>query len=147
VKLLNSTLAVGLAIALNLILIPPLGLVGAAIASFGSIATVNLLRVAEVGWLVKVGPYDASWAKPLLAGAAAAAVGLGTATVTDDLVGALAAAALGAVALGLTYAAVLPLLGLTDDDRTIVSRAARKITRRGGRPGSMARADAPVKPS
>jgi O-antigen/teichoic acid export membrane protein len=147
VKLLNSTLAVGLAIALNLVLIPPLGLVGAAIASFGSIATVNLLRVAEVGWLVKVGPYDASWAKPLLAGVAAAAVGWGTATVSADLVGTLAAAALGAAALGIAYVAVLALLGLTDEDRTIVSRAARKITRRGGRAGRMTRADAPVKPS
>ncbi len=148
VKLINSSLAVGLAIALNLFLIPELGITGAAIASLGSVATVNLLRVAEVWWLVRVGPYDLSWAKPLLAGAAAATVGWMVAMLTQGT-GLLLSSALGAVALGLAYAGLLVVLGLSDDDRIVVSRAARKFTRRrggspgGGSPGGMARAEAP----
>ena len=135
VKLVNSSLSVGLAITLNLILIPVLGLTGAAIASLGSVAIVNLLRVGEVGWLVRVGPYDLSWAKPLLAGAAAATVGWTVAMFAQGT-GLLVSSALGAVALGLTYAGLLVALGLSDDDRTVVSRAARKFTRRRGGCGS-----------
>jgi O-antigen/teichoic acid export membrane protein len=133
VKLINTTLSVGLAIVLNLILIPAMGVTGAAIASLGSVATVNLLRVAEVGWLVRVGPYDRSWAKPVVAGIAAAVAGWGGLLLLPDF-GLLGRSALSALALGTTYAIVLLALGLSDDDRTIVSRAARKFTRRRGGP-------------
>ncbi len=147
VKLVNSSLSVGLAITLNLILIPVLGLTGAAIASLGSVAMVNLLRVGQVGWLVHVGPYDLSWAKPLLAGAAAATVGWMVATFAQGT-GLLVSSALGAVALGLTYAGLLVALGLSDDDRTVVSRAARKFTRRrSGSPGGGAPAEATGEPT
>ena len=146
-KLVNSTLAVGLAIALNLLLIPALGISGAAIASLGSVATVNLLRVAEVGWLVRVGPYDASWAKPMLAAVVAAAVGWGAMLFFENVTGPLAGSAIGALALTVTYVAVLVALGLSDDDRTVLSRAARKVTRRRGTSVGMARAGARGEPT
>lgn len=129
VKLLNSTVSVGLAIILNLLLIPPLGVTGAAIAAFGAIATVNLLRLAQVAWLVRVLPYDRQWLKPIAAGVAAAAAAwlVGLLTVEANLfIRALA----GGAALALTYAAVLMALGLSADDRTILSRARRRFTRR-----------------
>jgi len=99
--------------------------------------------VAEVWWLVRVEPYDLSWAKPLLAGAVAGTVGWMVAMLTQGT-GLLLSSALGAAALGLAYAGLLVVLGLSDDDRIVVSRAARKFTRRrGGSPGGMARAEAP----
>ena len=72
VKLLNSALSVALAIGLNWILIPPMGIVGAALAAVGSIAIVNILRLLQVRLLVGVQPYDTSWLKPIAAGLAAA---------------------------------------------------------------------------
>jgi O-antigen/teichoic acid export membrane protein len=142
VKLVNSTLSVGLAIVLNLLLIPALGVTGAAIASLGSIASVNLLRVGEVAWLVRVSPYDRSWAKPLVAGAAAAVVGWAAILALQGVEGLLVRSALAALALGTTYVVVLVALRLSDDDRIIVSRAARKFTRRRGGPASLAGAGA-----
>jgi O-antigen/teichoic acid export membrane protein len=134
VKLVNSTLSVGLAIVLNLLLIPPLGVTGAAIASLGSVASVNLLRVVEVGWLVRVGPYDRSWIKPLVAGIVAAAVGWGVLLGLQGTAQLLTRSALAALALAATYVLLLVVLRLSDDDRIIVSRAARKFTRRRGGP-------------
>ncbi|HEY7333159.1 MAG TPA: flippase [Candidatus Limnocylindria bacterium] len=132
VKLVNSTLSVGLAIALNLLLIPPLGVTGAAIASLGARTVVNLLRVAQVQWLVHVGPYDRTWLKPILAGAAAAGAGWFVFVAVGDGADLVLRSAVGALALGATYAVSLWALGLSDDDRAIVSRAARKLTRRRG---------------
>jgi O-antigen/teichoic acid export membrane protein len=146
VKLVNSSLSVGLAIVLNLLLIPEYRLVGAAIASFGSVAMVNLLRVGEVGWLVRVAPYDLSWAKPVIAGVAASIAGWLVAQLTYAT-GLLLSSALGAVALGVIYAVLLVALGLSDDDRAVVSRAARKFTRRREPSGGMARAEAPGEPT
>lgn len=145
-KLVNSTLSVGLAIGLNLLLIPPLGVTGAAIATLGSRATVNLLRVAQVLWMVKVGPYDRSWLKPVAAGIAATAAAWLTVFLLTGIVEPIPRSAIGALALVLTYVGVLAALGLSDDDRMIVSRAARKLTRRGGGPRGQARAEASGEP-
>jgi O-antigen/teichoic acid export membrane protein len=147
VKLVNTTLSVGLAIVLNLLLIPAMGVTGAAIASLGSVASVNLLRVAEVAWLVRVTPYDRSWLKPLVAGVAAAAVGWIVVLGLRDVTGLLERSVLAALALAATYVLVLVLLRLSDDDRIIVSRAARKFTRRRGGPRGMASASATHEPT
>ncbi|MEO8509627.1 MAG: flippase [Chloroflexota bacterium] len=139
VKFLNSTLSLGLAIGLSLMLIPPLGIVGAAIAAVGSVALVNLLRVLEVALLVRITPYDVGWLKPILAGA----LGLGAGLLAATLVGGsdtVAGFAAGAIALLAVYAAVVFALGISDDDRMVLGRAGRKITRigrkRGRRTGS-----------
>jgi O-antigen/teichoic acid export membrane protein len=147
VKLVNSTLSVGLAIILNLLLIPPMGVTGAAIASLGSVATVNLLRVGEVAWLVHVGPYDRSWVKPVIAGLASAAVGWALLLGLQHVTGLLIRSVVAALALAVTYIVVLLVLGLSDDDRTIVSRAARKFTRRRGGPPGLAQASASREPT
>ena len=66
---------------------------------------------------------------------------------TERGTGLLISSGLGALALGATYAGLLVALGLSDDDRTVVTRAARKITRRRPSPAGMARADVPGEPS
>lgn len=147
VKLVNSTLSVGLAIGLNLLLIPPLGVTGAAFASLGARATVNLLRVGEVLWLVRVGPYDRSWLKPVVAGAVAALAAWVVVIVLGDGISMVVSSAAGAVALIATYAGAIVALGLSDDDRAIVSRAGRKLTRRGGASRGTARVEAPGEPT
>ena len=63
------------------------------------------------------------------------------------LAGMLVGSAIGALALSATYAAILVALGLSDDDRTVLSRAARKVTRRRGTSVGMAKAGAPGEPT
>jgi O-antigen/teichoic acid export membrane protein len=129
VKLVNSTISVALGIALNLLLIPVLGVVGAAISVVGAVSAVNLLRVAELGWLEGVGPYDRSWLKPILAGAVAAGVGVATSGLLVDF-GLAVRAIAGIATLGATYAGMLVALGLHPDDRLVLSRIGRRFGRR-----------------
>lgn len=53
---------------LNLLLIPRLGILGAALATGPSIILVNAVRLVQVRWLFKLSPYDRKWIKPLVAG-------------------------------------------------------------------------------
>lgn len=128
VKFLNSSLSLGLAIGLSLLLIPSLGIVGAAIASVGSIVFVNLLRVVEVALLVRITPYDRAWLKPLGAGVLGLGAGLAASWLAEDA-GMLVAFAAGAVALVVTYGATIMLLGLSEDDRMVIGRAGRRLAR------------------
>jgi O-antigen/teichoic acid export membrane protein len=127
-KLLNSTVSVGLAIVLNLLFIPSLGVVGAAVAVLGAVSSVNLLRVGEVLWLVRVAPYDRSWGKPLFAGLAAGGAGLAVSRLLADQHLALQALT-GIAVLMLSYILLLRWFGLSDDDRLILSRATRRFGR------------------
>lgn len=134
VKLLNSTVAVVLGIGLNLLLIPPLGLVGAAVAAMVALSSVNLLRLLEVWLLVRVTPYDRSWVKPVTAGAAALGAGLVVGTLAAGGGPLLQLAVAAIVVLG-TYGAVLAALGLSGDDRLVLARAKARFLRRGRRGG------------
>jgi len=132
VKLLNATISVGLALALNLLLIPTYGIVGAAIAAASAIGIVNLLRVVQVRLLIGVGPYNRDYVKPLLAGLCGAAA----AVIVGWLTGGLpewARAGLGLLALVVAYVIAIRMLGLNDDDRLVLSRVSRRLSRRGGR--------------
>lgn len=137
-KLLNSTMAVGLAIGLNLLLIPALGVTGAAIAVLGSTATVNLLRVVEVAYLLRVVPYDASFAKPVAAAIAGAAAGAAVLLVVDAAHPILQLA-LGAPLVLVVYGAVHWMLGLSEEDQAVLGRVRAKLTRR-ARPSRARRA-------
>ncbi|MGI8828217.1 MAG: flippase [Candidatus Limnocylindria bacterium] len=135
-KLVNSTVAVGLGVGLNFVLIPPLGLIGAAIAAVSAITIVNVMRLVEVRILLHVSPYDRSYAKPIAAGLAALAASL----VVGGLLQAPAGieAAVGIVVITTVYVGVTVKLGLTADDRMIVSRAWARMRRKSstGRPRS-----------
>lgn len=56
-------------IVLNALLIPKWGLVGAAVATGASIASVNLLRIVQIYLLDRMQPYDGRYLKVLAAGA------------------------------------------------------------------------------
>ena len=138
VKLLNSALSVALAIGLNWILIPPMGIVGAALAAVGSIAIVNILRLVQVRLLVGVQPYDTSWLKPIAAGLAAALAAVGVALVAGGPTTILGFA-LGALVLIGGYVGAIVALGLSEDDRMVLGRVGRRLTRRRRRAARVAR--------
>jgi len=128
-KLLNAVVSVVLGIVLNLVLVPSLGLIGAAIAALAVTAGTNILPLAEVLLVVRASPYNRSIAKPIGAGAAAFLVSLGLNTLVggaDELV----RAAIGIPVLILTYVGVLLALGIDDDDRLVLSRLYKRVARR-----------------
>ncbi len=114
-------------VALNLLLIPPFGLLGAAVANAVAITSVN---AALTWWVYResgMHPYNRGWLKPLGAGLGTAAVVLvGRGLLPDGSVGALA----GLVLLGVAYLGLLALLGIDAEDRLVLRELAGRARRR-----------------
>jgi len=115
-SLLNSLLFLALSLVLDVLLIPPWGIVGAAIANSIALIVVNVLRVVQVRVLLGMIPYDRRFLRPaaagLLAGAVASTVPMPQMFPASDLV-------LGVGLLLTVYAMVLGLFGLDPIDREV----------------------------
>lgn len=129
--LINNVAELSLSLALDLALIPRYGLLGAAWATAGELSVMNVVLVIEVWRLTGLLPYSAAFAKPLIAGAAAAAAVLYE-QISSRSLGAPAMAQVGLQGLTLLgiYAVVLIALGLSDDDRVIAHRLVGQLRRR-----------------
>jgi O-antigen/teichoic acid export membrane protein len=146
--LANSIAFLALSLALDLVLIPRYGLIGAAVANATAIAAVNLLRLWQIRRVLGIGPYDRRFLRPLFAGLAAGAV---AALVPLAGVGGFPALGVRCALLGLGYLGLLWVLGIEQEDRE-VARAALSRLRRGrvqrddsDRRGRVARSAAPEK--
>lgn len=104
-------------IVLNLVLIPPYGIVGSAVAWSISLALVNLLRVWQVHSIVGVNPLSVESFKGLLAGLAAAAAGVAVLFAPWSWSVELA---VGLAAIGLVYLGASLALGLSANDRLVL---------------------------
>jgi O-antigen/teichoic acid export membrane protein len=129
--LLDNAVAVALLVALAAPLSSSYGIKGAAIASAVTLASVNVLRLAQVARVVGIQPYTADYSRLVLpaAGCLAAALLAHVATDGDAWFVALAATA---VAAGAAYLALLPA-GLPARERTALYRSTRRITNLGPR--------------
>ncbi|MEJ7802854.1 MAG: oligosaccharide flippase family protein [Candidatus Limnocylindria bacterium] len=134
-KLINSTVSVGLAIGLNLLLIPQYGIVGAAVAAVAAVTAVNVLRVVEVARLEAVGPYNRTYIKPIVAGGIALALGLGVGRVALADMPLLVSGGVGIVVLTSAYAILLRAMGISEEDRFVLGRALDRVRRRPGARG------------
>ena len=72
VTFLNALLALAVQVALSVLLIPHVGITGAAGASLGSMVLLTTLRLAEVARVLDIRPFSHSLWKPFAAGAGAA---------------------------------------------------------------------------
>jgi O-antigen/teichoic acid export membrane protein len=131
-KLVNALIRLGLSLGLSVLLIPQWGVLGAAAAALIVVGTTNLLRLAEVFVLFRMLPYNASYVKPILAGCAALAVGLGLdrvlPTAAQPAYALVHAAALLAVYMGAVLA-----LGLAPEDRAVLARVRSRLGKGKGR--------------
>ncbi len=110
----------GLLLALNLALVPRLGITGAALAVLGASAVINLVRLWQVYVLMGIHPYELNLAKPLCAALAVGALAILLETAWLD-----SAAAIGAIAFA-AYAVLLHLLGLEADDKRALAGVLRR---------------------
>jgi O-antigen/teichoic acid export membrane protein len=129
-NMIDNVAALILNIVLNLVLIPPYGIVGAGIAWSVSLGLINLVKLFQVRALLGVVPFDRVTARCLAAGAAAAAVALVLRALP-------AAGTLGLVADALVvyavYLAVTLVLGLGPEEVETLRglRGRRELAREG----------------
>jgi O-antigen/teichoic acid export membrane protein len=125
---LNSLSVMILHVLLNVILIPVWGVLGAAVATSLSVTTINLVRLFQVYRLHKLWPYSSEFIKPLIAIVAAlvAILGINYLTPAEQ---SLFHILFSMVLLWSTYLVVTLLLGLTSEDRLILSIMKRRIGR------------------
>ena len=120
-KLVNTLVTIALTLGLNILFIPRLGLVGAAIASAASAVAVNLLRLVEVYMLFRLLPYDLRFLKPIAAGLVALAATMGTRRLLP-VEGGLVYPLTSMVVLLLVYGGSILVLGLSQEDRAVLVR-------------------------
>ena len=109
-NLINNVVTLILNIGLNLILIPRMGMLGAAVAWSVSLTLVNVARVVQVRRIVGAVPIERATAKALIAAMiAAGAAMVSKLTLGDDQA---SAWILGCLVVGLSYLAATILLGL-----------------------------------
>lgn len=124
VTLLNSLLFLSMSIALDLALIPPFGLLGAAIANTSSLVVVNVLRLWQIRRRLGMMPYDRTFLRPLAAAVPAAVAGLLVPTPGAVPEVELAVRTL---VVGVVYLVALLALGLEPGDREIARSALRRV--------------------
>jgi O-antigen/teichoic acid export membrane protein len=124
VTLLNSLLFLSMSIALDLALIPPFGVLGAAIAAATSTIVVNVLRLWQIRRRLGLMPYDRAFLRPIGAAIPASAVSLlAPLPSMPQKLDLLVRVAL----LGLVYLGTLFLLGFETIDREIARAATSKM--------------------
>jgi O-antigen/teichoic acid export membrane protein len=124
----NSMLVFVLTLALNLLLIPSLGMMGAAIAMSVATIVLNLTRLLEVFVLFRLLPYNRSFIKPILAGLTATTTTFAvTHWISDraDLVYLI----LSVTFLLVIYVFMILLLGLSQEDQMILKRLRGRLGR------------------
>lgn len=127
--LANFSLFLGLQIALDLVLIPRYGILGAAVGTAGSLALIDIVTCLEVWLLLGHHPFRAAEAKPLLAGAAGAAtMKLAMSRLVSGPPRLLGLLALGAIGLAV-YGAALAALGIGREERMVLGRIWRGMRR------------------
>jgi O-antigen/teichoic acid export membrane protein len=125
-SVLDSVFFIGLSLVLDFLMIPPWGILGAAIANATSLAAVNVLRIVQIRHVLGIFPYDRRYLRPVGAGliAAAAALLLPLAGLEP-----LPRLILRMAVLGVVYLGTLAAFGFDPVDRE-VARAFRKRLRR-----------------
>jgi O-antigen/teichoic acid export membrane protein len=116
--LLNSLLFLSLSIVFDLILIPPFGLVGAAVANSSSVIVVNLVRLWQIHRNLGLIPYDRSIWRPLVAAIPASLVAKLVIPRTIHVHGP-GGLLIRAVVVGVVYLIALVALGIEPIDRQL----------------------------
>ncbi len=127
ITLLNSLLFLTLSIILDLLLIPSVGIVGAALANSTSLVAVNVLRLWQIHRNLGLTPYDRSFLRPVAAAVPAALVG--HFVPLEHLQDAFELLARAAV-LGVVYLGCLSALGFEPIDREIARAVVARLRNR-----------------
>lgn len=126
IELVNAVVMLIANIALNLWLIPPYGILGAAIATGVSFAMINVARILEVYKFFRMHPFDTNYYKPFVAGMVVLL--LSAVLFKLDILG--PHWVMSMVTLVLVYFVVLYCLGLEYEDQMVWAGIKRRIGNR-----------------
>jgi O-antigen/teichoic acid export membrane protein len=126
VTLFNSVFTFSMNIALNLMLIPQYGIIGAAVATSVSMGIINFLRLIEVYYFMRIFPYDLSYLKSLFAGLGCILLVSYGAKIIFPIDGFWSLVMVFSIFL-LTYSVCLILLKLDDADRFVLSKIRQRL--------------------
>ncbi len=126
-SLLDNGLVLVLNVVLNLLLIPRMGILGAAVAWSSSIVVVNIVKLVQARLVVGIPPVGAMTGRILVAAFVAACGGV---IVQDRVDGWLPSVLLGTATIGVIYITLIVTLGTHPEDAAI---ARRLVRRRAGR--------------
>jgi O-antigen/teichoic acid export membrane protein len=119
--LLNSLLFLSMSIVFDLLLIPPFGLVGAAIANSSSLIVVNVVRLWQIWRNLGLVPYDGSFLRPVVAAIPASFAA--KVLVPELHIGGAGGLLVRIGALGIVYVLTLVALGVEPIDRQLAGAA------------------------
>ncbi len=123
---INSLLALGTLVGLNLLLVPSLGIIGAGIAQVMAVFILNGARIGQIVYLYQMWPYNPTFLKPVAAGLIAFgttyALGFSITTLNDLL-----SILIQTLFLFIVYGGSILLLGLGADDRFILGRVGSRF--------------------
>ena len=126
-KLVNSIIVSTITIATSIILIPIWGLTGAAVAALTTAVIGNSLPLLEVLYLFRLQPYNLSFGKPVIAGLVALAtiwaIMHGLSFSETNLI----YLAVNAIILLVVYGGTILLLGLSPEDRMILTHVRNRV--------------------
>jgi O-antigen/teichoic acid export membrane protein len=123
---LNSLVSVIMILALDILLVPIWGVNGAAVTSAMSMAGVNIARLIQVYWLHRLWPYNVTFLKPIVAGAVALVVGLSSGRLMPADLN-LLYLVINIAAVYVSFVGATLLLGLSEEDRVLLSRTRRRF--------------------
>jgi O-antigen/teichoic acid export membrane protein len=126
-NLINNFIAALLNIGLNVLLIPPYGIVGAALSFLTSVSAVNIIMIIEVYALYRMHPFRADLYKPVLAGGVAYIIILLLTKFLFRAENSLLSIAIGSVIYLLSYASLMYALGIEDEDKIILEKFRAKL--------------------
>ncbi|NTU97231.1 MAG: polysaccharide biosynthesis protein [Chlorobiaceae bacterium] len=131
-SLLNAFSALVLQIVLNLLLIPVMGVNGAALSNLVVFLLLSLVRVAEVRVLLHIHPFGKALWKPLAAGVCSAAILLAALPFLDGLplLWALVSGVFMTLAI---YLSLMLLLKLEEEEKEIIFKALPFLNKQSGR--------------
>ena len=124
----NSFVSLMLVLTFSALLIPGMGMTGAAIAAASGVVVINVIQTLEVLVLFRFLPYNRTFIKPIVAGAISAAAAYLLAHGLfkgDSFVGIVSSA----IILLVTYVGVILLLGLSPEDRLVLKRLSERLER------------------
>lgn len=128
ITLCTNLLVLTLNVILNLLLIPKYGILGAAVATSGSMACVNIIRLIAVYYLMRIHPYKLSYLKSICASILCILM-LGTVS-KHIIIGSgfwpLIAVSTAFLAI---YSLLLILLRLDDDDRFVLNEVRQRFVK------------------
>ncbi len=129
VKLFNSVMLLVFLLSSSLVLIPRFGVLGAAFASLFSVTAINLIRISQVWFIDRLQPFDVSLWKPLVAAIAGYAAGVGLDRAVPHGADLATSFWQGAIVTSV-YAALLTSFGIDNEDRRLLGKIGRRLSRR-----------------